>query len=83
MSKIFKRIFSGKRYKKGEAYVDSIVKIIICVVVGALVMTSVYAVVKSGMNTAANKVEDMLSYSNNQAGGGGGGDTPIPGGEGS
>ena len=33
MKKLIKRIFRGKYYKNGESYVDTIVKVIICVVV--------------------------------------------------
>jgi hypothetical protein len=41
-----------KHYKNGESYVDTIVKVIICVVVGALLLTSVYAVAKFGLESA-------------------------------
>jgi hypothetical protein len=41
-----------KHYKNSESYVDTIVKVIICVVVGALLLTSVYAVAKFGLESA-------------------------------
>jgi hypothetical protein len=82
MKKLIKRIFRGKYYKKGESYVDTIVKVIICVVVGALLLTSVYAVAKSGLESAKNKVNDILDYNPNGEDGPGGGDISVPGEEG-
>ena len=81
MKKLIKRIFRGKYYKNGESYVDTIVKVIICVVVGALLLTSVYAVAKSGLESAKNKVNDLLDYNPDGEDGPGGGDTSIPDGE--
>jgi hypothetical protein len=78
MKKLIKRIFRGKYYKNGESYVDTIVKVIICVVVGALLLTSVYAVAKSGLESAKNKVNGLLDYNPNGEDGPGGGDTSIP-----
>ena len=80
MKKLIKRIFRGKYYKNGESYVDTIVKVIICVVVGALLLTSVYAVAKSGLESAKNKVNDLLDYNPDGEDGPGGGDISIPGG---
>jgi hypothetical protein len=80
MKKLIKRIFRGKYYKNGESYVDTIVKVIICVVVGSLLLTSVYAVAKSGLESAKNKVNGLLDYNPYGEDGPGGGDTSIPGG---
>jgi hypothetical protein len=80
MKKLIKRIFRGKHYKNGESYVDTIVKVIICVVVGALLLTSVYAVAKSGLESAKNKVNDLLDYNPDGEDGPGGGDISVPGG---
>jgi hypothetical protein len=52
--------------------VDTIVKVIICVVVGTLLLTGVYAVVKSGIESAKNRVNDSFDYNPDGEGGGGG-----------
>jgi hypothetical protein len=78
MKKLIKRIFRGKYYKNGESYVDTIVKVIICVVVGALLLTGVYSVAKSGIESAKNKVNDFLDYNSDGEDGPGGGDEPEP-----
>ncbi|MCQ2770635.1 MAG: DUF6133 family protein [Clostridia bacterium] len=47
---------------KGEMYVDKSVGIIIAVVVGALILTGVYALVKEVMTTMDSTVIDMFDY---------------------
>ena len=61
-------------------YVSTLVKIIICVVVGALLLTSVYEVVKSVLGSTKNKISDLLDYNPDGEDGPGGGDISVPGG---
>lgn len=63
MKKLFVKAQNALARKSGESYVDTIVKIIICVVVGALVLAGIYALAQTGMDTAQSKTEDMFDYS--------------------
>ena len=50
--------------KKGEGYVDTGVKILIAVVLGALVLTLLYALLKTTvMGTVTTKVTELFNYS--------------------
>jgi hypothetical protein len=80
MKNTFKKLLWAKHKKNGEMYVSTLVKIIICVVIGALLLTSVYAVAKSGIESAKNRVNDLLDYNPCGEDGPNGGDTSIPGG---
>lgn len=60
MKKLIKRIFSGKYLKNGEVYVDTVVKIIICVVVGTLFLTSVVFLNNMAIQKATDKVDDLF-----------------------
>ncbi len=50
--------------KRGEGYVDTGVKILIAVVLGALVLTLLYALLKTTvMGTVTTKVTELFNYS--------------------
>lgn len=61
MKKSFKKALKLKFTKAGEAYIDSIVKIIICVVIGALLLGAIFTVASGAMNQATNHVNLMLN----------------------
>lgn len=62
MKKLFVKAQNALARKTGESYVDTIVKIIICVVVGALVLAGVYALADTGMDTAKSQTESLFGY---------------------
>ena len=69
------RLFMKKTFKsqKGEGYVDTGVKILIAVVIGALVLTSLYGLFNTTvMPSVKSKVESMFDYSGNGNAEGGG-----------
>lgn len=48
---------------EGEGYIDTAVKILIAVVLGALVLAGLYAILKDTvMPTVTQKINDMFSY---------------------
>ena len=50
--------------KRGEGYVDTGVKILIAVVLGALLLTLLYALLKTTvMGTVTTKVTELFNYS--------------------
>lgn len=50
--------------KRGEGYVDTGVKILIAVVLGALILTLLYALLKTTvMGTVTTKVTELFNYS--------------------
>ena len=52
------------RNRKAEGYVDTGVKILIAVVLGALVLTLLYALLKTTvMGTVTTKVSELFNYS--------------------
>lgn len=52
--------------RKGEGYVDSGVKILIAVVIGALLLAGLYALFNTTiMPTVTTKVEGLFNYSGN------------------
>ena len=54
------------RSKKAEGYVDSGVKILIAVVIGALLLGGLYALFNSNiMPTVTRRVTDLFNYSGN------------------
>lgn len=58
--------------KKGEGYVDTGVKILIAVVLGALVLTLLYGLLnQTVMPTVKSKVESMFDYNGGSTGSGG------------
>ena len=58
--------------KKGEGYVDTGVKILIAVVLGALVLTLLYGLLnQTVMPTVKSKVESMFDYNGGSGGSGG------------
>lgn len=60
MKNPIKKIFKSK---KAEGYVDSGVKILIAVVIGALLLAGVYALFKDNIiQTAQSKVESLFDY---------------------
>ena len=60
--------------KRGEGYVDTGVKILIAVVLGALVLSCLYALLNTTvMPTVKTKVESMFDYSGSGGSGGSGG----------
>lgn len=61
MKKLFVKAQNALARKNGESYVDTIVKIIICVVVGTLVLGGIYALAKTGLDTAQSKTEDLFT----------------------
>ena len=63
MKKLFVKAQNALARKNGESYVDTIVKIIICVVVGALVLGGIYALAKSGMDRATEETSKLFEYS--------------------
>lgn len=58
-------VFTNKlKDKKGENYVDSGVKILIAVVIGALLLAGLYALFNDTvMPTLKQRIEDMFNYS--------------------
>lgn len=62
MKKLFVRAQNALARKSGESYVDTIVKVIICVVVGALVLGGIYALASSAMVTAAEKTDGLFDF---------------------
>lgn len=64
MKKYIRKTFRRKFTKSGEVYIDSIVKIIICVVVGALMLGALVSVADGALQTAQNKVDDMFGSAN-------------------
>jgi hypothetical protein len=63
MKKLFVKAQNALARKNGESYVDTIVKIIICVVVGTLVLGGIYALAQVGLDTAKSKTADLYEYS--------------------
>lgn len=63
MKKLFVKAQNALARKNGESYVDTIVKIIIAVVVGALVLGGIYALAQAGMDKATEKTNSMFEYS--------------------
>ena len=56
-----RRALSGNA---GEGYIDTAVKVLIAVVLGALVLAGLYAILKDTvMPTVTQKINDMFSYS--------------------
>lgn len=63
------RIMMQKKYifekKRGEGFIDTAVKILISVVIGALLLAGLYALFgDTVMPTLTEKIEDMFNYSN-------------------
>ncbi len=62
-------VISAKTFianKKAEGYVDSGVKILIAVVIGALLLAGLYALFNSTiMPTVTTKVQNLFNYSGN------------------
>ena len=77
MKNTFKKLLWVKHKKNGEMYVSTLVKIIICVVVGALLLTGIYEVVKSVLESTKNKISDLLDYNPDGEDGPVGGDVSI------
>ena len=51
--------------KSGEGFIDTAVKILISVVIGALLLAGLYALFgDTVMPTLTEKIEDMFNYSN-------------------
>lgn len=48
--------FPLNKRKSGESYVDTIVKIIICVFVGALMLSAVYVLTDNALDSATDNV---------------------------
>lgn len=63
MKKLFVKAQNALARKNGESYVDTIVKIIICVVVGALVLGGIYALAQAGMHRATEETSRLFEYS--------------------
>lgn len=63
MKKLFVKAQNALARKNGESYVDTIVKIIICVVVGTLVLGGIYALAQTGMHTATERTNNLFDYS--------------------
>ena len=62
MKKLFVKAQNALARKSGESYVDTIVKVIICVVVGALVLGGIYALAQGGMATATEETSKLFEY---------------------
>lgn len=63
MKKLFVKAQNALARKNGESYVDTIVKIIIAVVVGALVLGGIYALAQAGMDRATEETSRLFEYS--------------------
>lgn len=80
------RRFSLRKNRRGEGYVDTGVKILIAVVIGALLLGGIYALFRTTILPSVNdKVEDLFEYNGAPApapgyhsGGGGPGESPSP-----
>lgn len=61
------RIFAGYmalKEQKGEGFVDTAIKILMAVVIGALVLTGLYALFdETVLPTLTRRVQEMFSYS--------------------
>ena len=61
------RIFAGYmalKEQKGEGFVDTAIKILMAVVIGALVLAGLYALFdETVLPTLTRRVQEMLSYS--------------------
>ncbi len=59
-------VFRAKSFiedKRAEGYVDSGVKILIAVVIGALLLTLIYSLIKNEVFTVVSqKIRDLFSY---------------------
>lgn len=64
MSKFLTKAQRVMTSKKGEGYVDTMVKVIIAVVIGALVLGGLYLLINTiAMPTAKTKVSSLFDYS--------------------
>ena len=72
-----------KKSKYGAMYMSTVVKVIACVVVGALVISGLAVVTNGAFNTASDKVstlfEEDYNYAGGAHGGAGGGGAIVPG----
>ena len=72
-----------KKGKYGAMYMSTVVKVIACVVVGALVISGLAIVTNGAFNTASDKVstlfEEDYNYAGGAHGGAGGGGAIVPG----
>lgn len=68
MKKLFVKAQNALARKNGESYVDTIIKIIICVVVGALVLAGIYTLAQTGMHRATEETNSLFGYSDELSG---------------
>ena len=68
-----------KKGKHGAMYVSTVVKIISCVVVGALVISGLAVVTNGAMNSASGKVDSLFAKSYNYEGNSNNGGAIVPG----
>ena len=63
---MYKRLFVKLKDKSGENYVDTGVKILIAVVLGALLLAGLYALFNTTiMPTITQRITEMFNYSGN------------------
>ncbi len=63
---MYKRLFIKLKDKSGENYVDTGVKILIAVVLGALLLAGLYALFNTTiMPTITQRITEMFNYSGN------------------
>ena len=75
----FKKFFKTMKNKAGSAFVGTMVKVIIAVVIGAITLGGLYVVADNSMDSAKNKVSSLFEVQSIDSGSGGsvGSGTPV------
>ena len=67
----FKKFFKTMKNKAGSAFVGTMVKVIIAVVIGAITLGGLYVVADNSMDSAKNKVSSLFEVQSMDSGSGG------------